>query len=290
MFIKDTIDNNNLVFIKSKYIKAFPCGRRRSELVDSDNNKDTVSDRYYIPFDPEARLNTEANNRKHSGLNGYKQSYLSYWNDNGDISLVLGGYLFDIASDYSTVNDFGAAIAKANMLNISNGGIFVNVKLAKVSFFQGTKDVPQANTEILRDQSTHADPLPCLDLLYGTDKTSIDSYYFSGLSFSSSNLAAEDTDGTEGWISLPLLDGDNGAWKIHEASRLPVIEHGDERDSIKIPGSLTIENNLTVEGEITTSAVKVKNGNEYIYATTLKVDPKTNQLQFWTRPMTEAES
>ena len=88
MFHKDTA--NNLVFIESSYIKVFPCGCRKSELVE------TGATKQYIPIDPEARLNTEANNRKHSGLNGYKQEYLNYWNTNGELSLVLAGYLFNI--------------------------------------------------------------------------------------------------------------------------------------------------------------------------------------------------
>ena len=79
MFVRSS-DNANLIFIKSRYIKAFPCSRRRSNLtIDTDGNENSVLDKYYIPFDPEARLNTEANNRKHSALNGYKQDYLREW-------------------------------------------------------------------------------------------------------------------------------------------------------------------------------------------------------------------
>lgn len=105
MFVKPNTDTE-LIFIKSKYINVFPCGRRRSELVDADNNNNTVSDQYYIPFDPEARLNTEANNRKHSGLNGFTQSFLNKcWEDGKNlyISLVLNGYLFDITAPYTAL-------------------------------------------------------------------------------------------------------------------------------------------------------------------------------------------
>ena len=74
MFIEtrsDTLANEKIkqTFVKSLNVQAFPCGRRRS-----DSNQ-------VIPFDPEARLNTEANNRKHSGINGYTQTFLkSDWN------------------------------------------------------------------------------------------------------------------------------------------------------------------------------------------------------------------
>ena len=110
MFVKN---KNGLVFIKSKNINAFPCGRRRGII-----NKESAAD-VYIPFDPEARLNTEANNRKHSSINGFKQSYLKWTND-GTLLLVIEGYLFNITltyidasntvHDYSTVNSFGSAI------------------------------------------------------------------------------------------------------------------------------------------------------------------------------------
>ena len=300
MFIKDTINNNNLVFIKSKYIKAFPCGRRRSELIDPADD----SDKYYIPFDPEARLNTEANNRKHSGLNGYKQSYLNYWKANGDISIVLAGYLFNIASNYFNVADFGTAITKANLLNITGGDIFVNIKLAEIAFFAGTKDVPSASTAILRDQSLSVDPRECLDLLYGTNKTSLDSYYFSGLSFSSEDLEAWDrkyNESRDGWVSLHLLTHNGEKWVIYEPCRLPNIDHGTEKNSVEILGSLTLSDakdengnvitkgDLTIAGTINANDISLNygsdsNGNEIKgYATILNVSDN-NQLQFWTRP------
>ena len=85
-------DTSQLAFLKSTAVKAFPCSRRRSTLIDVDGRADTVEDRYYIPFDPEARLNTESNIRKHSGLNGFKQSYIQEWNDITEYYLLLGVY------------------------------------------------------------------------------------------------------------------------------------------------------------------------------------------------------
>lgn len=287
MFIKDTINNNDLVFIKSKQIRVFPCGRRRSELIDKDGYDSTVSDRYYIPFDPEARLNTEANQRKHSGLNGYKQSFINYWIDDGNISLVIGGYLFNISSSYTSCATFGTDVA--SLLGITKGAIFANIKIANIEFFSATEKQPGAETSILRDQSTHKAPLECLDLLYGKDKTSLDSYYFSGLSFSSKNLATPEG-AAEGWISLPLLDYKDDAWAIHEASRLPKIDHGDTKDSVKIPGGLTIEKSLTVnenatiDGSLTASEVIIKSSNGDMKAVTLEVAETTEnkwQLKFY---------
>ena len=115
MFVKN--NDNRLVFIKSKNVNVFPCGRRRSNLIDADGSTLTVNDRYYIPFDPEARLNTEANNRKHSGLNGFRQSYIYDWSytaSSGVLSLVIEGYLFNIILDYEYRTDdiFGSELEK----------------------------------------------------------------------------------------------------------------------------------------------------------------------------------
>lgn len=249
MFINDT--TSGLTFIKSKNIKVFPCGRRRSTLIDTDNNANTVSDQRHIPFDPEARLNTESNNRKHSGLNGYKQEYLNYWRADGKLSLVLAGYLFDIdlETDYQgdqSVNTVGTAIADS--LSTDTESIYVNIKLADIEFFQGSSDalIDAASTQILRDQTLNDVPATCLDFLIpGANKTKIDSYYFSGLSFSNTNLATLSPD--DDFVSMLLLDKVDGKWAIHEASRLPKIDHGDTKDSIKIEGDVTITNKLTVD-------------------------------------------
>ena len=114
-------DESMLTFIKSTNIQAFPCGRR-SSAVNYDKNSDGKLDneKYYFPFDPEARLNTEANNRKHSSLNGYTQTYLKQWNtDSKLLTMSLAGYLFSIYlvdkqtsqnTDFSDVNAFGTKV------------------------------------------------------------------------------------------------------------------------------------------------------------------------------------
>ena len=90
-----------LTFVRSVNIQAFPCGRRTSA-------PESAPQDYYFPFDPEARLSTEANNRKHSSLNGYTQTYLKEW-DNSEklLTLSLAGYLFTVALDgtYTTTVD-----------------------------------------------------------------------------------------------------------------------------------------------------------------------------------------
>lgn len=261
MFIKNT--ENNLVFIRSKNINAFPCGRRRSNLVDTDGKPETASDRYYIPFDPEARLNTEANNRRHTGLNGFSNSYILDWNETTrSFAFVIAGYLFkvDLDTSYTTVNDFCAVAAGSAYTNADNA-IFANIKLREVPFFSGSATIPKAFTEILRDQVSAVNDAPATYLDFsipGTTNTNADNYYFAGLSLSNEakdNLITYAVEGsesmvtTERTISLQLFTKNNGIWELHNPSKLPNIKHGDYANSVKIPGD------LTVTGSINTSSI-----------------------------------
>jgi hypothetical protein len=117
MFIETHSDRNKiLTFIKSAHVQAFPCGRRRGNLREGSGA--TANEQYYFPFDPEARLNTEANNRKASGLNGFTQTYLKDWDKtNKLLTLALAGYFFDItlSDDYIGTDDVtGEYLFKTN--------------------------------------------------------------------------------------------------------------------------------------------------------------------------------
>ena len=300
MFIQNA--DNKLVFIKSKNINVFPCGRRRSELVDVDGDDKTVSDRYYIPFDPEARLNTEANNRKHSGLNGFKQDYLLSWSVSaGALSIVIGGYLFTIKLDstYNTDGLFGAKID--SYFGNTATKIYANIMLNEVEFFEGTSTVKKAGTLILRDQKLamdkYGDPQSCIDLLIDPPeelakksdfnlaawKADSNNYYFSGLSFSTEELTSKDDRNKV--ISLRLLVKEAGVWQIYNPSRLPNIEHGETKDSIKIPGDLAVAGTLTAN---TVMSIKNVDGKDvYMTSVGLKVDETVTgsgvyQLKFYT--------
>lgn len=198
MFIETHSDNGKLLtFIKSTNVQVYPCGRRRSTIIDQDT---TTDDQYYIPFDPEARLNTEANNRKHSGLNGYTQTYLKDWDEaNKLLMFSLGGYLFNIElctkdsngtvlNDYGTPAVFGFKVieilkntaealkdnaktmaeitaAEALLNNITDATeIYANILIEDVHLFSGRQEY---FTEVLRNQSkTDTDnPETSLDLL-----------------------------------------------------------------------------------------------------------------------------
>ena len=266
MFIKCNKINGNddisLYFLKSVSVQAYPCGRRRAKL---DTEATT-----YIPFDPEARLNTEANVRKHSSLNGYTQTYLNRWdNVNNSLSLVLSGYFFNVL-----LTDFvntPTAFAE-NAFSTDTGGtdlttatkLFANIRLENVKLFNdGARDLTYT-TMVLKNQTADLSS-DAIDLLVSRDSenepvdiTDDNNYYFSGLSFSTEPLSAKasgegfdyikDGDGAtrstttilkdgilhQQVISLCILEKVNGLWQIHQPALLPSIEHGDSADSVKI--------------------------------------------------------
>ena len=255
--VKDTL----LVFIRSRYVKAFPCSRRRSTLIDGDGNNNTVQDRYYIPFDPESRLNTEANNRKHSGLNGYKQNYIYDWDSlTGHLSVVLAGYLFDIQllQGYTTPVLFGQQIEKF-FNNFDK--IFINIRVDDVTFFSGAGGLPAAYTKILRNQTATDVPSSSLDtLIDGLFADDPDNYYFSGLSFSPSPIVDS---GDNNVISLCLLEKIDGIWRIHEQSKLPVIDHGSKENSVKV--NILEADHIYINGNEQSSSINIAETGNNIF-------------------------
>ena len=264
MFIETHLSSTEngipLTFIKSINVQAYPCGRRRSEkIVENDANNDgsvTESEKYRIPFDPEARLNTEANNIKHSGLNGFTQTYLNRWDDDL-LSLVLGGYLFTIRLDneYQTFSEFGNKLAEKLGGDAKN--VYANIRIEETPIFKGFEEY---YTGVLRDQTANAAATTCLDLLKtvevgeSVDTADINNYYFSGLSFSANPLVNSASSLTENnaassvepiydaldanklhqrIISLHLLEKIGSQWQLYQPALLPKIEHGGTEGSIK---------------------------------------------------------
>jgi hypothetical protein len=268
-----------LAFLKSSTVKTFPSGRRRSEEIDKDGSTSIANDKYYIPFDPEARLNTEANARKHSGLNGYTQTYLKEWDNgtadkNGRLLLSLEGYLFDIElSSLKTPNAFGSEIA-TQLGATTESSIYANIILEDVHLYSSASGLQEYYTSILRDQlnAESTTPSPCLDLLDDDNKSdshsyvsNLQNYYFSGLSFSISNDtetnkseprtvtrtlsayaggAGEDVTVTQQLISLRILEKVGDTWQIYQPAYLPRIEHGTTDDSIVVYGDTTIKSSV----------------------------------------------
>ena len=263
------IEKINLAFAKSKNVKVYPSGRRRTpEGFDLDNNNTISTDeKYRIPFDPEARLNTEANNRKLSSLNGFTQTYLKDWSTSG-LELALGGYLFTLTFDEGSLllqesdrnsairNEFGTAIINT-LKDTDAKEIYANVLLEEVQLISSAV-VGDYFTEILRNQSSTEWAEESLDLLTDSALKTVDiqimksteSFYFSGLSFSTTPLSTLQ-DG-ESMIILPTDDSNAKAkkrvislcilkrestdanWEICETARLPKITHGRTPDSVKV--------------------------------------------------------
>jgi hypothetical protein len=279
-----------LTFLKSTAVQAYPCGNRRG-LADLDGNSATLSDLYNIPFDPEARLNTEANNRKHSSLNGFDQSYLHLWNEgieaeeegelgqDGYLQLVVAGYLFNIRliQGYRKPTEFAskllALLENSGIPETDIEGIYANIRLEETPLFSGTSLMTNT-TSVLKAQTDDVENLS-LDLLKSnvqlSDVTNPDNYYFSGLSFSTKPIADLESEvpatrtnstmvineKTQHVFSLRILDripqGMGFIWQIHEPARLPKITHGNTVDSVVL-GDL-LSNNITSTNITNTSNI-----------------------------------
>ena len=275
MFIEkhtDTINGEKipLIFLKSLNVQAFPCGRRRSTVLSDGYSR--------IPFDPEARLNTESNSLKHSGANGFTKTYIESWDEvYNQLTVSLAGYMFniDLESDYVTPVKFGNSLATVSGSNISDN-IYLNILIEDTSLFSGK---PRAyNTSILSSLAA-SDDESALDLL-AADKleksSSEDDYYFSGLAFSPAPLTSavrkvyskdigfrtrDDfsfIDTSVGLrkrvVSLHLLEKVDGTWKIHEPAYLPQIEHGTEENSVYI-SNLEVNKLSLEEADITKAEI-----------------------------------
>jgi hypothetical protein len=199
--------NKDRVFIRSNYIRAFPCGRRRSTLI---SEGDGAANKYYIPFDPQARLNTEENNRKHSSLNGFTQNFVCN-ERNGVLPIVIDGYLFEIllSESYSTPALFAAAIERK--LGVTTDVLYANIWTVDITLMEATGGVAEVSTEILRDQSTSAVPASCIDIFQkeddgattNSDIANPENYYFAGLLASLAIFNASFSSSAKTIIELP---------------------------------------------------------------------------------------
>ena len=266
-------------FIKSLDVQAFPCGRRRSALYNTQNDG---SESYRIPFDPEARLNTEANNRKHSSLNGYTQTYLAWEDNKNKFYIAIAGYLFTISlTEYSNANEFGAGLMAAitdALKNLdenfveedfaeTNTRIYANIVVKDTQLFSGFTNY---DTEVLYSQYTE-DTDTVLDLLKNENVDYIDAsnYYFSGLSFSFTPLTAKNEirsdlrlpDKDQTVFSLCILEKTESGWVACESAKLPKILHGDTPDSVYIGGELITDILNVANGIITNTFTVEASGN-----------------------------
>jgi hypothetical protein len=232
-----------LSFLGSKYVKVFPCGRRRAYKNDGTP----------IPFDSEAKLNTELNNRKVSGLNSINESFYVGQEWSTDLlRLVIGGYSFEIelADGYKEIFNF-CTEATDFIGNNDKNAIYANIKLSKVQIYESndssydSSNALDSYTWVLKNQSNDYN-ISHLDIRIKDDPSTVDDFYFSGLSFSTYPLVdsmATDTDYahsdiyssdnvTQQDFSIKLLINDNG-WKLNPAVLLPELSHGDTDKSVR---------------------------------------------------------
>ena len=284
LFNKST---NNFGYIKSLNINAHPCSRRRSTLVENSGKNES----YYIPYDPEARLNTESNNRKHTGLNGYIGSYLKEFDisGTGSISLVLDGYLFTINADNPdpiVLEDLITSDLATKISLVNKDKIYANIRLEEIQLYADDNKLDY-KTWVLRDQTQEKLPQTSLDCFTSTPGAKIDNsadYYFSGLSFSAEPLTGNEVeiasetfdsytaDGkrhNQKIVSLCIFEKDeNDTWQICQRALLPNIKHGTQSDSIVVPGNIKSDTINTVSidasGDISSNTnISAKKGIYY---------------------------
>ena len=336
-----------LGFLNSMEINVFPCSRRNSSIIESQKEGQS---HYYFPYDPEARLTTEANKIKETSSNGFTQTYIKSVNffdgsslagtdrivhypdqknptrtktGKNDVNFstlpgfnfVIGGYNFNIPLNNPkhpcNLNAFAETItsALAGLVEQDNPDkLYANIRLINIPLYSlgdsgtvvvdGDGNSPSAtrtivaNTWILRDQFEGAQgvdvtlgpppPAAHLDALKTSATTSADvrsnleSYYFSGLSFSTAPLTGlETTSYSEAYlsndsqydqrvISILLLintgDKNNPNWVVNQRALLPNIWHGEEEDSVEI-SNLRTHGNLEIDGDVHITGHILANGD-----------------------------
>lgn len=195
--------NTTKGFFKSRDIKVFPCTYRGK------NGDNSV-------FNPEARLNTEANfallNRYGSGYN--HDSYIISWVDEVQVNssereilkVILGGYYFEIdKTDYNLINTTGKDTC-----------LYIKLVEKNILTSHKTKVLENLNTSSTPANNNYNDldlSMTYSDSETGEDKTE---YYFVGLAYDT----AFDYENTDYDYCLPIYrDGIK-----HRASFLPVVD------------------------------------------------------------------
>ena len=245
----DFNSNTTAICLNSNNINVFPCGRRRAQ-VDADN---------FMPYDPEARLNTEANNRKHTSLNGFANSFIKGWNaDTKTFSFVIEGYLFDIKLDVenavvSTLSDLLSEALQNATKQTNIEAVYANILIKNITLFSDN-EVGSYFTEVLCSQD--ATDATFLDRWNAQDDTA----YFTGLSFSCTSLqntlsSEYNTENGMRMVSLLVFQNNGNGLEVYQPSLLPNIQHGQTKDSVDIT-TLDVQN-LNVTKNVTLNNIPV---------------------------------
>ena len=227
--------------------------------MDGNGDIGTGNSAYKIPFDPEARLNTELNNRRHSGINGFTHTFIKSWDETKrQLVLCLYGYIFTITLPeeyFNNIDKLGAHIA--DKLGSSANRIFANIRLEELTIFYEDGSKLGYSSWILRAQESQQEVTDSsLDMFASklpdrTNRADPENYYFSGLSFSAVPIASiEDTVNTaiiteipedeksgskaQQVCSLCIFEKPAGEWVLCQKALLPNVAHGDTQDSVVI--------------------------------------------------------
>ena len=216
-------DNPDRVFLKSDAINIFPCSRR--------GQYDTSG--VPVPFDPEARLNTERTNRLHTALNGFKNSFIISY-DNQQLKFVLAGY-------YIEIKYFNPADIAGN-LSGNTTEIY-----AHLSLHTGiTLNTTDYTTEILYKQL----PSGVIESNY-LDVPNEGTNFFMGISFTADGAATDSlSDATLIPHNLKLFTKSDDTWQLEQTSLLPKIDHDATEDSVVLD-KLHVRENLQVDEDLT---------------------------------------
>jgi hypothetical protein len=217
-------NGENNYYFKSGDIRVFPSSFRGTYKAGDNTNDPDVT------FDPEARLNTEANFILPKAIIGDSSYIIEYNTAQNKIKFVLGGYYFELSNANSYLEDLKDQ--------------YIGIKLRSITLLdpvqEGIKVEHQHDstrkTYLLDSWEENADHV--LDIPIGGD------YAFTGINVIGSDLSAESIT-THAKLKLILSDG-----SINQAAYLPVISHGAGINSLLHGEGLNADGkNQTVLGQ-----------------------------------------
>lgn len=202
-------------YLPSSQVKVFPCGWRGRKTVGTDAGDDK-----YIDLDIESKLTTEYNYTHLGAADSANATYIRSF-DSNNWDFVIGGYHFRIYD-----------VALADMLK------FVTIDLREVALNVAAAGEMAERTKVLRswhkvtsNESNTSEE--CLDFYDEETNT----YYFSGLAFSDTDLSKDANTETTASITLQLKTEDG---KINKAAFLPKISSGLGDCSICIGDDISV--------------------------------------------------
>lgn len=251
------------VFLDSQLVHVHPCGRRGSK-------------RYSQVFDPEAFLNTERNRIGKTALNGYQDTYIVSYDENG-LKVVISGYYFEIiphritgATGNPTAQElFGDGLTELlnGVSEDATGNLYLEICLEDVQMQLQTSraQAPVSDTtKMLKSWFSDTTEGGYLDQ---KAKTDAEEFYFTGLRLRFQANTGDTETGTDIYSvdeitanTLRICSIKKGQSQspieIYQPMLLPrTIVHGGTTDSVLVKGSVAIAKDFDVNGGISITGV-----------------------------------